>query len=156
MHRLVTPIPRRTPSQIASPGSALATLDKRAIRSAWGPALCHGLCIALMLVTIAAAPATPLLMAAGVAALILLILLPRHARSCRHYSARRIFRADLIAANRLFPYAEYRQWLASLPEPGRLWRTLGAPTPTQRLDCLQHVRTRLPALQNPGKPRARD
>jgi hypothetical protein len=91
------------------------------------------------------------MLAPGIAALILLILLPGHTRTCRNHSARRIFRADLIAANRILPYAEYRQWLASLPEPGRLWRTLGAPTPAQRLDCLQHVRTRLPALQNPGK-----
>jgi hypothetical protein len=104
-----------------------------------------------MLATIAVAPTTPFMLAPGIAALILLILLPGHARTCRNHSARRIFRADLIAANRILPYAEYRQWLASLPEPGRLWRTLGAPTPAQRLDCLQHVRTRLPALQNPGK-----
>jgi len=147
MHRLVLPI-RRPASEIASPGPALTTLDKRAIRSAWSPALCHGLCIAL---TIAVAPATAFVLPAGIAALILLILLPRHARTCRNVSARRILRCDLVAANRLLPYAEYRQWLASLPEPGRLWRTLGAPTPAQRLDCLQHVRTRLPALQNPGK-----
>ncbi len=151
MHRLVLPIRRRTPSEIAAPGPALTTLDKRAIRSAWSPALCHGLCIALTLATIAVAPATAFMLPAGIAALILLILLPRHARTCRNVSARRILRCDLVAANRLLPYAEYRQWLASLPEPGRLWRTLGAPTPAQRLDCLQHVRTRLPALQNPGK-----
>ncbi|MGP0050990.1 MAG: hypothetical protein ACLPZR_19405 [Solirubrobacteraceae bacterium] len=148
MHRLIDSISRRSASDIASPGPALTALDKRAIRTAWSPALCHGLCTALALttaVTAGVARGTAVMVAAGIGALVLLILLPYQARTSRNLSARRILRADLLAANRFLPYGEYRQWLASLPDPGWLWRTLGAPTPEQRLDCLQHVRTRFPA-----------
>ena len=69
-------------------------------------------------------------------------LLPAQARGCRKLSAYRIVTADLYAVSVITPYAEYRQWVASLPRPGRVWRALGAPTPQQRLRILHEFRAR--------------
>ena len=74
--------------------------------------------------------------------LIALALLPAQARGCRKLSAHRIVRADLYAISGITPYNEYRQWVASLPEPGPVWRALGAPTPQQRLRILHEFRAR--------------
>jgi hypothetical protein len=90
----------------------------------------------------AAFASTAALIAAAVVSLPALALLPAQARGCRKLSAYRIVTADLYAVSSITPYAEYRQWVASLPPPGRVWRALGAPTPQQRLRILHEFRAR--------------
>jgi hypothetical protein len=76
----------------------------------------------------------------AVVSLFALALRPAQVRGCRKLAARRILRADRYAVSGIIPYGEYRQWVASLPEPGRMWRVLDAPTPGQRLQGLHAFR----------------
>ena len=118
-------------------GAPLTPLDKRAIRTAWTPALAQALITpgafasALMFARVAPPVSTAALIAAALMSLAALALLPAQARGCRKVSAYRIVCTDLYAVSGITPY-EYRQWVASLPEPGRAWRALGAPTPQRR------------------------
>ena len=124
------------------PGAALTRLDKRAIRTAWTPALAQALITPAAFAGAVMSASTAAVIAAAVVSLIALALLPAQARGCRKLSAHRIVRADLYAVTGITPYGEYRQWVASLPEPGRVWRALGAPTPRQRLRILHQFRAR--------------
>jgi hypothetical protein len=90
----------------------------------------------------AATGSTAVLIVGATAALAALALLPAQARSCRRLSRYRILGADALAINGIVPYQEYRLWLASIPQPGRAWRALGAPTPEHRLRILRELRAR--------------
>jgi hypothetical protein len=131
-----------SPSETAQACPALTFLNKRAIRTAQTPVVLQALIAPLALATGAAARSTAALIVGAIAALVALALLPAEARRCRQLSSYRILRADVLAVNGIVPYAEYRQSLASLPNPGRAWSALGAPTPEQRLRILQEVRAR--------------
>ena len=108
-----------SPSETAQACPALTFLNKRAIRTAQTPVVLQAL-IAPLALAAAAAGSTAALMLGAIAALVALALLPAEARSCRRLSGYRILRADVLAVNGIVPYAEYRQSLASLPDPGRL------------------------------------
>ena len=135
-------IPKRIELHRLDPGAALTPLDKRAIRTAWTPAVAHALVTPAAFAGAVMFASTAALVAAAAVSLIALALLPAHARGCRKLSAHRIVRADLYAVSGITPYNEYRQWVASLPEPGRVWRALGAPTAQQRLRILHEFRAR--------------
>jgi hypothetical protein len=135
-------IPRGVDLHRLVPGAALTPLDRRAIRNAWTPALAQALITPLMFGAAITFASTAALVAAAVVSLFALALLPAQVRGCRKLATHRILRADRYAVSGIAPYGEYRQWLASLPEPGRLWRALGAPTPGQRLHVLHALRSR--------------
>ena len=134
-------IPKGIELHRLEPGAALTPLDKRAIRTAWTPALAQALTTPPAAfagaVTFAS---TAALIAAAVVSLAAMALLPAQARGCRKLSADRIVRADLYAVSGITPYDSYCQWVASLPDPGPVWRALGAPTPQQRLRILREFR----------------
>lgn len=138
-----TETPKRTELHRLEPDAPLTPLDKRAIRTAWTPALAQALITPAAFAGAVTFASTTALIAAAVVSLIALMLIPAQARGCRKLSAQRIVRADLYAVSGITPYHEYRQWVASLPEPGPVWRALGAPTPQQRLRILHefHART---------------
>lgn len=128
------------------PLPALTALDRRAIRSAWLPAVAVALVIgagvadAAILVLIGRVGGAARLVCVAVTtvmAVVLIVMVP----ICRTQARMRILRADVIAAH-LTSVAEYRQWVAMLPDPSRLWCWLGAPPVTTRLELLP-----LPAVQ---------
>jgi len=121
---------------------ALTFLDRRAIRTAWIPVLAQIPIAAMGLAIAATSGSTVVVIAAADVSLAALALLLVQAHGCRRLSAHRILRADILAAGRIVPYAEYCDWVASLPPPGRAWRALGAPTPQERLQILQEMRVR--------------
>lgn len=137
-----TEIPKGIELHRLEPGAPLTRLDKRAIRTAWTPALGQALITPAAFAGAVTFASTAALIAAAVVSLIALALLPAQARGCRTLSAHRIVRADLYAISGITPYGEYRQWVASLPQPGPVWRALGAPTPHQRLRILHKFRAR--------------
>ena len=145
---MTPPQPLEIPKDIdvhrLQPGAPLTRLDKRAIRTAWLPALVFQALLAPAMITAGVLSAsTFVLIAAMATSVIALALLPAQARGCRKLSAHRIMRADLYAVSGIMPYPEYRRWVASLPAPSPFWRALGAPTPQQRLHILRefHART---------------
>jgi hypothetical protein len=138
---VILPQPLEIPKDIdvhrLQPGAPLTRLDKRAIRTAWLPAVAQTL-LAPALITGGVLSASTFVLIAGMAiSVIALTLLPAQARGCRKLSAWRIIRADLYTVSGIMPYPEYRRWVASLPAPGPVWRALGAPTPQERLHILR-------------------
>jgi len=122
------------------PGAALTLLDRRAIRGAWAPALVQALITPAVYAVAITSASIAAVIGAAVVSVVALALLPAQARGCRKLAAHRILRADRYAVSGIMPYGEYRGWVASLPEPGRMWRALGAPTPAQRLQVLHALR----------------
>jgi hypothetical protein len=129
------------------PPPALTTLDRRAIRSAWLPVFAVAFVIgagvadtAILVLIGRVGGVAPLVCVAVtiVMAVALTVMVP----ICRTQARMRILRADVIAAH-LTSVAEYRQWVAMLPDPSRVWCWLGAPPVTTRLQLL----ATLPAVQ---------
>lgn len=135
-------IPKGIDVHRLDPGAPLTRLDKRAIRTAWMPAVAPAVLVLPGFTNPIVWASTAALVVVALTWLFALGLLVAQAGACRRLAAHQIVRADLNAVSGTCPYPEYCQWVASLPEPGPVWRALGAPTPQQRLRILHEFRAR--------------